>query len=264
MKRLLLFFLLATHLPAVFAQVNPGDYIRLNVQYYDEGGEKYLGVSPELRTSAPGKLGQAIRQYQRRFRYILLNKSSFQNIYEPLYPDTNRINRLYADALSKDSLFMSYFNGLASTFIHPEIKKEKYTISELMMVAARFFYCEAVRKDSTITSRICINLNGLKDVSFAKDYTILEAFCFETIFENFRTAGDQPNLFVQNFKTYIVEGEQKEKVLISNLQDYLIRVRQYCFTRMEKDASLKQVILNYYNHHKKSLPFIIVPGNTLN
>lgn len=258
MKLFLLLFFLGAPFSNLPAQVNIGDYIRLNVQYYEEGGEKYLGVSPELRTSAPGKLGQGMRQYPRRFRYILLNRSHFQNTYEALFPDTSRINRLYADALSKDSLFMSYFNRLADPFLYQEIKKEKYTIDELMMIAARFFYCDGVRIDSTIASHICITLNGLKDVSFSKDYTLLEAFCFETIFENFRTADDKLNLFIENFKAYIQEGEQKEKASLSNLDDYLVRVRQYCFTRMEKDASLKQTLLDYYTRHRNSLPFIII------
>jgi hypothetical protein len=258
MKPLVLLFLLVAHFSIISAQVNLGDYFCLNVQYYQEGEEKYLGVSPELKTHAPGKLGQAMRQYPRRFRYILLNKSHFQNIYEPLYPDTNRINRLYIDALSKDSLFVYYFNRLASPFLQPEIKKEKYTTGELMMVAARFFYCDGVRKDSTITSHICITLNGLKDAAFSKDYTLLEAFCFEAIFENLRTTDDKPNIFVENFKSYIREAEQTKKASLTNLDDYLAQVRQYCFSRMESDVSLRQTLLDYYTRNRNSLPFTII------
>lgn len=258
MKLSTLLFLMVTHFSIISAQVNLSDYFWLNIQYYKEGEEKYLGVSPELKVSAPGKLGQAMRQYPRRFRYFLINKSHFQNIYEPLYPDTNRINRLYIDALSKDSLFVYYFNKLANPFLHPEIKKEKYTIAELMLVAARFFYCDGVRKDSTIASHICINLNGLKDAAFPKDYTLLEAFCFEAIFENLKTTDDKPNIFVENFKAYIRKGEQKKKASLSSLDDYLAQVRQYCFKRMEKDVSLKQTLLDYYTRHRNSLPFIIV------
>jgi hypothetical protein len=253
----LLFCALATQLSTISAQINLGDYIRLNVRYYEESGEKYLGVSPEIRASAHDKLGQGIRQYPRRFRYILFNRSHFQNIYEPLYPDTNRINRLYIDALSKDSLFVYYFNKLANPFLHPEIKKEKYTTNELMLVAARFFYCDGVRKDSTIASHICINLNGLKDAAFPKDYTLLEAFCFEAIFENLKTTDDKPNVFVENFKAYIREGERKRKASLTSLDDYLAQVRQYCFERMERDVSLKQTLLNYYFLHRNSLPFIV-------
>ena len=31
---------------------------------------------------------------------------------------------------------------------------------------------------------VCIGLNEVKEASWAKDYTLLEAFCFEAIFEN--------------------------------------------------------------------------------
>lgn len=250
--KLFVFFLLAfTHHTTANAQVNPGDYFYLNVQYYTEGEEKHLGVSPEIRPTAPGNLGRAMNKYPRRFRYILLNKSHFQNHYDSLYPDTIRINRLYTTALSKDSLFVRYFNWLARPFIRPDMEREKYNGNELMLVAARFFSCDGVRKDSTISSHICINLNGLKDAGFAKDYTLLEAFCFEAIFESLDKG------FVENFKRYIREGEQANRTSGATLDGYLIKVRQYCFSRMEKDESLKQALVEYYTRNTSNLPFVI-------
>ena len=261
MKRFLLFICMGIQFLTVSGQPKPGNYFRLNVQYFEEeGGEKYLGVSPELKKSLPGKLGEAIQKYPRRFRYILLNKNRFQNTYEALYPDTVKINQLYSEALASDSLFMSYFSSLADPFITADLKKATYNTDELMVVAARFFYCSGVRADSTIISSICISLNGLTDVSFLKDYTLLEAFCFEAIFENLKTVGGKPGQFVENFKAYIKAGEKKEKPAISHLDDYLARVRQYCFERMENDISLRQVLLSYYARHRESLPFSIVPG----
>lgn len=257
MKFLLLLFILVFQCFSIAAQVSLGDFVRLNVQYYEEGGERYLGVSPELKANGTGLLGQAIRLYPRRFKYILLNKSHFQNVYEAYYPDTARINQMYIDALSKDSLFVRYFNGLANPFLDARIKKEKYVVDELMVVAARFFYCDRINEDSTIGSHICINLNGIKDTLFPKDYTFLEAFCFEAIFENLRTADNRPGPFVENFKAYIHEGEQKERKWLTNLNDYLLRVRQYCFARMEKDVSLKDTLIGYYTRNKNNLPFII-------
>lgn len=261
MKPFLLFVFLGIQFLTVTGQPKPGDYFRLNMQYYtEEGGEKYLGVSPELKASSPGQLGKAMQKYPRRFRYILLNKNRFQNTYEALYPDTIKINQLYAEALTKDSLFMSYFSKLADPFAGSVLKKEAYSIDEMMMVAARFFYCSGIRADSTITSSICISLNGLSDVSFHKDYTLLEAFCFEAIFENIKTADGKSHQFVENFKTYIKAGEKKEKPASNNLNDYLSRVRQYCFAQMENDTLLRQILYSYYTGHQESLPFRIVPG----
>lgn len=257
MKTLIIaLFFIAIALPAA-SQIQLSDYIRLNVQEYQEVGQKYLGVSPEMKTTAPGSVGEAIARFPRRFHYILQNKSSFQNMYEKLYPDTARINQLYTASLLADTLFMKYFNQLIAPFSEQPAAVTKFSQIELMQVASRFFYCDAVKKDATISSHICITLNGLQGITFTKDYTLLEAFAFEAIFENYYTPDKKRNLFITNFLTYIKEGEQKEKVLVASPDAYLKKVRAYCFTKMEQDKDLKQVLLDYYIKNKDSFLFRI-------
>lgn len=232
---------------------NPAAYFRLDMRYYEEGNEKYLGTSPDIRSDGPGVLGEGMRKYPRRFRFILFNKSKFQDRYEKLYPDTVKINRLYTQSLTADPLFMSYFSKLALPFQNSNQKKMGVSLKELMLVASRFFYCEGIKKDSTINAYICVNLNGLKNV-FGKDYTLIEAFCFEAIFESSVPSG-QPTPFTLNFKSYIKEAEQKEKSLFKDKSAYLEKIRQYCFDQMAKDKELQKALLAYYQLHQNNLPF---------
>lgn len=232
---------------------NPAAYFRLDARYYTEGNEKYLGISPDIRNDGPGLLGQGMRKYPRRFRFILTNKSKFQNRYENLYPDTVKINSLYTQSLATDTLFMSYFSKLSLPFQNPNQKKIRITLKELMLVASRFFYCESVKKDSTINAYVCVHLNGLKNV-FDKDYTLIEAFCFEAIFESYEP-NHQPTPFVVNFKSYIKEAERKEKHLFKDKAAYLAQIRQYCFNKMANDKALQKALLAYYQLHQNNLPF---------
>ena len=232
---------------------NPAAYFRLDMKYYVEGNEKYLGTSPEIRNDSHGPLGEGMRKFPRRFRFILANKSKFQNTYESLYPDTAKINSLYTQSLATDPLFMSYFSKLALPFQNANFKRTRFDINELMLVASRFFYCESVRKDSTINSYVCVNLNGLKN-AFDKDYTLIEAFCFEAIFESFKING-QPAPFMLNFKSYISAAQKREKPLFKDKSSYLEKVRQFCFEQMANDIELKKALVAYYQTNKHNLPF---------
>lgn len=208
------FLLLLTALSFnLFGQIPLSKYIELKVEQYEEDNEKYIGVSPKIKDKLSGKEGKLINKYHRRFDYLLQNKTQFQGIYDKLYPDTNKINILYIDSISNDSNFVSYFTDFNKALTSNVVKKSKFSKAELMTVASKFFYCDGIKPDSTISSHICIALNGVTEAKWSKDYTLLEAFCFEAIFENYYVKDKIRNKFVDNFVKYIKEGEQNQSQL---------------------------------------------------
>ena len=239
------------------AQLPPGRYLELKAAMFDEEGEKYIGISPRVKQGLRGRPGEQIARYHRRFDYLLQNKSRFQNKYELLFPDTARINALYIAALEADTVFMRYWTVMTAPFTGQGVIKEKYTVEELMQVAATFFYCDAVKDDSTISSHICIVLNGAGELQSGRDHTLLEAFCFEAIFSSYGTpAGNRPK-YVGNFLKYIREASQREKAFFTGKQEYLLKVRQSCFSMMEQDRDLRQALLDYYTAHRETFSFVI-------
>jgi hypothetical protein len=202
-KDFLLLTALLMYMQVLRAQPSPADYIRLDMRYYTENGERYLGTSPELITTRGDAISQAMVKYPRRFRYLLLNRSAFQGIYEGLYPDTVRINHLYTASLQKDPEFVRAFQLLCAPFSGKTTDTVRFTRSELLQVAARFFYCEAVTTGLQIRSSICIGRNGLSSLLVTDDQAVLEAFCFEAIFETYYPQPGQKNVFVNNFLSYI-------------------------------------------------------------
>lgn len=252
----LLLFAVVQNAP-VAGQPDPAGYVRLNVQYYQEEGERYLGVSPELIGTGHDALARGMQKYPRRFRYILMNKTRFQGIYEKYYPDTVRINRLFTDSLRLDTSFMRVFGLLGAPFTGEKRPVVRFSRQQLMAVAARFFYCQAVRADSGIASTICVGRNGLGELSPFPDQALLEAFCFEAIFEKYYTSPGVKNLFVIRFLSFIEEGSHKYVHLFNSKELYLQSVRQYCFEKMEQDDALAAALLNYYEANRNSLIFMI-------
>lgn len=233
-------------------------YIKLNSAQFAEDGEKYIGVWPGVRTPAGDRTGALVLKYHRRFEYLLNNKTNFQNLYDHLWPDTVKMNKLYIDSISNNKLFVSQFQAL----LYPLTTTDPFevpviNINKLMQVASRFFYCDGVRADSSISSHICITLNGVKEAKWTEDNTALEAFCFEAIFENYYSSKDVKAKFVQNFVQYIKDGEQRFKGSTADKESYLQSVRVYAFEKMEKDEALKKILLQYFKAHQRTFSFHI-------
>jgi hypothetical protein len=178
-------------------------------------------------------------------------------MYDKLYPDTNRINKLYTDSISNDQNFVSYFTDLKNALTSGVIQKSRFSKTDLMTVASKFFYCDGLKPDSTISSHICIALNGVAEAKWNKDYTLLEAFCFEAIFENYYIKDKIRNKFVDNFVKYIKEGERKAKSTLNEPSVFLENVRKYSFEKMEADKDLLTALITYYSKVRQTLPFEI-------
>lgn len=242
---------------SLFAQADIADHIRLDIRYYMEDGESYLGVSPELKIISGDPLSQGMTRYPRRFRYLLLNKTRFQNIYEKYYPDTLKINKLFTDSLMMDQQFVNWYGQLSSPFTGATVSTLRFSRKQLMQVASKFFYCQAVRADSSIASTICIGRNGLDGLPRTPDLTLLEAFCFEAIFERYYSNPGVKSQFIENFLGHINEAVKRKKPSLLDRQQYLLEIREYCFKQMEKDSDLEKVLLDYYKEHARSFSFVL-------
>lgn len=252
-----LVFLLLCYCVPVKAQQDLGSYIELKASLFEEEGEKYLDFSPRIKPAAGDGLGQQLTRYHRRFDYLLKNRTRFQDRYDSLYPDTARINALYIASLQADTAFRNYWMAVTNPFVAGSMTKERYSVEELMQTASVFFYCDGIRKDSSVSAHICIVLNGTAGLRQERDRTLLEAFCFEAIFSGYDQAkGARPN-YVANFLQYIKEGEQKEKAALPDPDTYLRRVRQSCFAAMEQDTDLRKALLDYYAAHRDTFSFVI-------
>jgi hypothetical protein len=156
-----------------------------------------------------------------------------------------------------DPGFMRSYRQLSAPFTGISTPSLHFSRKELLQVAARFFYCQSVRSDSGISSTICIGRNGLNELTGTRDLTVLEAFCFEAIFERYYSRPGVKSKFIENFLSYISEAVQQKKPSLKNKEQYLLDVRAYCFRRMETDKDLEAALLDYYKEHARTFAFTI-------
>jgi hypothetical protein len=109
------------------------------------------------------------------------------------------------------------------------------------------------KKDTTIGYHICVGLNGISEISTTRDCTVLEAFCFEAIFENLK---GNPN-FIKNFNSYLDKSLKENKKHFTDFKTLLNNVKEECYVNMENDNELEKLILHHYRKNKDNISFTI-------
>jgi hypothetical protein len=234
------------------------EHIIIKIYPYEFENEIRAAAMPELKADSE------LMKYKRRFEYLLINIPEihlFEKMQEraeigKLYPDTTEIKRLYLEKYAQDKRLVGYFEETVVSITNPNFEfKKGYTEDELMEVASKFFYCDKVLPDTSIQSRVCVGLNGVKEANWEKDYTLLEAFCYEAIFHDFDSEDAKIwDIFVAKKK----ESGQKLKKNITFLNQYLEDVKLAVFENMKNDEILKHQLLNYYELNRSSLAFKLI------
>ncbi len=229
------------------------NYFTLEMPRYNEAGQLYYLPRPKIREDLTGQTGRFFKKHGHRFEYILLNKvdSLWFKLHEFALLKLDSINMVqrYCQFLQDNEKFNTYFNLLAKVQSERD-ESVVFSQSEMMTIASRFFYPDTVyRKDTTVGGHVCIGINGQKEFFNKKDYSVLEAFCFESIPTD-RTAFKK---FGFRMKMLALE----EKANFTNYASFLDKVKQGVFKLMEEDQELKASLMSYYIKNRQNLGFTI-------
>jgi len=233
-------------------------YVEIEVSIYEDNSVIKASSMPKMKANS------ILALYERRFEYLLINVSEIhfpkkaerrKEIWD-LYPDTTKLKRLYLNEYIQDEKLSNYFE-LTKTAIWDENFEATitFTIDELLEVASKFFYCDKVFPDSTIQSHVCIGLNGISEANWTKDYKLLEAFCYEAIFNDLDKDISEID---ESYSFEKKEACQKYESMIVTLDLYLEDVRNELFARMQNNPVLRTELLEYYEHNKSNLAFKIM------
>lgn len=256
MVKLIRFLFLVIFIQPIFAQNVPfSAQLQIELFPYEDSGKKKVSAMASLSADSP------YWNVHRRFDYLILNAPKIHAPEEvdmrrtlfDLYPDTNLLKRSYIDQLSNDSTLQGYVRQTIEAIEKNASNKiQTFSKRELVEVASRFFYCDKVNPDSSVQAHVCIGLNGQRESNWQKDYTLLEAFCFEAIFSDFDQETSPIDLaFTQN----------KAKVCQKNLHHfssddaYLMKIRKDLYRKMFKDKRLQKSLMNYYHLHQDDVSF---------
>lgn len=252
MKRFSILFLLTIFSSVLFAQINYCDYFKLEIERTEYNGKIATYISPSINDLKEDTFSVFLKSHKNRFEYILFNRIDSITKFGSIYPDTVKIEKEFCKYLTSDERIKNYLKVLSNT----NEQKLVFSQSELLKIASRFFLCDKVNiADTSIGYHICIGINGQKEFQSQRDYTTLEAFCFEAIF--FYLNQDNKVRFKENFKSYITKQSQQNKKGFKEFDSFLEKVKQDCYKLMEKDADLKSKLLNYYQNNKNNIGFII-------
>ncbi|MFT5779497.1 MAG: hypothetical protein ACI837_002456 [Crocinitomicaceae bacterium] len=234
------------------------DHVDIVVYTYEYEGKLKASAMPELRSESE------MNQYKRRFEYLLINVSEIHTPKKAekrkeiwsLYPDTIKLKRLYIKQFAKDKNLVMSFEATSRAIIDTTIEvTTSFTTDDLMEVASKFFYCDKVFPDTTVQSHVCLGLNGVSEANWHKDYTLLEAFCYEVIFNDLVEGSSQID---ESYSSEKSKACQKFKPSITTLDKYLLDVRKELFFRMKQDLALKRLLIEYYEENRANLAFQII------
>jgi len=236
------------------------DYFQLKGSQSEYEGQLLHSMNPEIiPTGDP--TSRFIRRYHFRFDYLINklfdipDKKYFHidKVKNEVTVDSILLSTEFCNKMGSDSFFRNF-----SLLIPADTKSSQpqaaYTNNEMMLVASRFFYVDQLNeKDTSTSSHICIGINGIHEIVYAKDLTALEAFCFEAIFHGL----DKRDKFLDQFRKYQLESIKRERKQFTSFDSYLSGVRNRCYNAMEHDASLQTSLMKYYKANKNNLNFTI-------
>lgn len=215
---------------------------------------KSISFSPRVK-SVNNKVGEFIHDHK-RFEYLIFNRTS-ETIKESLKykNDIDSMKIIFHSGINHDSLFNKYFNTFIKPLYEKELKKDIFSSNDLMMVASRFFYCDTIYSNFELGWHICIGINGQKESEWNKDYTLLEAFCFEGIFKLGKNKmNDLIHVFQKAGEASV--NNNLTKVNYDN-KKLLALAKNDTYKKMESSNELKDFLMNYYRENESNLPFII-------
>ncbi|MFT5723211.1 MAG: hypothetical protein ACI9JN_000320 [Bacteroidia bacterium] len=233
------------------------NHVTLKIYPYEHEGEMRASAMPAIKPDSE------LIMYKRRFEYLLINeseihlpeKSEQRNGIWKLYPDTSKLKRLYLNKFVQDGNLVKYFEETIAPIKYPNMVINKtFTEDELMEVASKFFYCDKVNADTSVQAHVCVGLNGVSEADWEIDYTLLEAFCYEGIFNDF----DKENAQIwESFVSKKMKASLQFKKDITTLDQYLENVKLDLFERMRNDKILKNELLHFYELNEANLSFKI-------
>jgi hypothetical protein len=192
------------------------------------------GFTNKINSIRGDKVSVFIDQHKMRFDY--LSFKTMMKLFPMKETELSQKEERYRSMVSSRD-FYTNFLSLTGTLTNP--LKPGFSKTELMLVASRFFYCDKVNPDSSVSYHICVGINGQHLIVPTRDLTSLEAFAIEAIFYYM----DHDKDFFNHTNKNVREISEEERRSYTDKSSYLTRVRDRCFALIEKDAVLEKILL---------------------
>lgn len=257
MKTILAHLFLVFSLHSIGQETDFCNYFDMKFSSYEYEGKEYLSCAPEVLKYPKDAKCVFFKEHQMRYDYIFFKFIDRTKGMSAFYPDTNRIHQEFCENVVSTADIKNYFTNLTpEKYVKWLSPKDTFTVDELMLIASRFFYCDYIDEaDTTISSHVCVGINGLKDFDHKRDYTILEAFTVEGIMSYLQE--DEPQFYLEFYNYFNKIGKEKRHEF-TNFEAYLVQIRQLTFEYMMNNEDLKKKLMKYYGKNKTTINFVII------
>jgi hypothetical protein len=169
--------------------------------------------------------------------------------------------REFAAVMRRDTTFNAAFIGVAGRYLaargiraaryDPSRPRPAIPMSDVMELAARYFYPAAIRPDGSIETHICVATEGLGDLQRPHDLA-LEALIFAAIRREVAT----PRFGLrEEFGQAARRMSQLD--LSSDPRVRLTRAQGFLWGELARSSALRQTVLSEYRSLRDVLPFVI-------
>lgn len=227
-------------------------YFYLNVEKTGDGDVHHFSYYPDIRKIPGDALSSFMQSHSNRFHYLLNNKLGSIHDQLDLNGTTAQIDSGFCKLMHDTENFLEYIGELIphqDDNIRPE--KNAFTMDEMMNIASRFFHVESINEsDTTIQRAICVGRHGVSDLALTKDFSSLEAFIFEAVFNDILKKNSR---LEANFESCIETSLRELRSMPVTLPELLRETRARCYSEMAKDEDLKKNLLRYYQKNRDNV-----------
>lgn len=225
-------------------------YFRLQEYPIKVKGKTVISYAPEVSEKGSSKVLSFVKRHEKRFEYLLMK--TFTQVID--VKDSISIKERFCNRLSTDSFYSAFILLTSGKELSGVQFKPVVSETDVIKIASRFFLCDSVRQSDTIIfTKICIGINGVSTLPVFEHATVLEAFCFEAIFNNRKKL----NKLVSRFSKYAGLISSNNLKNFDGFEEHLGLVKDSSYLLMEKDSFLIEVLRKHYENNTDNIGFII-------
>lgn len=229
-----------------------------------EGGVAWSFDADTLPTGE--RLAPFVRDYHHYLLYLATHapEESFTSLVSRKLSTAELRARVQAGLL-RDTLFNALAMRAAAAYLgetgsrlagpRPTVTPRIVRLDDVMRLAVRFFYPDAVLPSGMVQGHVCVGINGVKDFGRGRDVPV-EAFIYSAI--NRELARGSSPLWAEFVQ---VLREINRMALSSDTTTRVARAQGAMWARMAQSALLREALLREFRERRAALPFEIADGS---
>lgn len=200
-------------------------------------------------------LSDFLKENGSNINYLLshiIDKSGKLSTLTPYKDDPKKMHIHFIKIIKENPIFIQYFETLLFNYMTSIgkgiddhlVDQENIPMDMVVDCMAKFIYINKIMPGNKYGGKFCVGINGIQETIKDRNFHI-EAFCFNTLFNNFKT-------IIPIFQT-TVNNIKKLKLGIKE-EDRLLRAQGAMYLAISQNPGIRELLKNEYRKRKAYLP----------